>query len=53
MSGRHARSERRKLRDYVATFFRDLEKFPGYSAGFYGGLLLVVLGVTLGVLGVL
>ena len=53
MPGRQARSKRRKLREYVATLFRDLEKYPEYSAGFYGGLMLVALGVTLGLLDIL
>lgn len=52
MSARHKNSERRPAREYIVSFFRDLEKYPGYAAGFYGGLVLLVLGIMLGLVGI-
>lgn len=52
MSARHKKSERRPAREYIVSFFRDLEKYPGYAAGFYGGLVLLVLGIMLGLVGI-
>lgn len=51
MSARHKKSERRPAREYLVAFFRDLEKYPGYAAGFYGGLALLLLGIVLGLFG--
>lgn len=48
MAGRHSRSECRKPREYLSALFRDIERFPGYAAGFYGGIVLVLLGVVIG-----
>lgn len=47
MSNRHSRDESRKPREYVAWFFRTVREVPGYASAFYGGIVLVILGVII------
>lgn len=52
MAGRHGRNERRRFREYVSAFFRDVESSPGYRQGFYGGIALLLLGIAFALLGI-
>lgn len=47
VSNRHSRDESRKPREYVAWFFRTVREVPGYASAFYGGIVLVILGVII------